>query len=152
VVPIAVFGYQRPVPGQATVSGARLQIAGNGFRASRSRTCSRCWRFGISRQSRHSERTVRLNRSATPFACGARNGVRMIVVRQKKSPRPLDRGPKSPDDQKSYRRDTCMRRGPPSIALYWPNVAGSSGVRATKPVSKYGVLVRLKISKRTARW
>jgi hypothetical protein len=53
--------------------------------------------------------------------------------------------------QKSYRKDTCMRRGPPSIALYWPNVAGSSRLRFSEAVSKYGVLVRLKISKRTAK-
>ena len=30
--------------------------------------------------SRHSERTVRTNRSATPFACGARNGVRITLM------------------------------------------------------------------------
>jgi hypothetical protein len=35
-----------------------------------------CW-FRISSQSRHSVRTVRTNRSATPLACGARNGVLM---------------------------------------------------------------------------
>ena len=34
--------------------------------------------FTISNQSRHSDRAVRTNRSATPFACGARNGVRTI--------------------------------------------------------------------------
>jgi hypothetical protein len=50
--------------------------------------------------------------------------------------------------QKSYRKDTCMRRGPPSIALYWPKVAGSSRLRLSEAVSKYGVLVRLKISSR----
>jgi hypothetical protein len=40
----------------------------------------RCARLRTSSQSRHSERTVRTNRSATPFACGARNGVRTISI------------------------------------------------------------------------
>jgi len=44
----------------------------------RVRTCSRCGSFRISSQSRHSERIVRTKRSATPFACGVRNGVRTI--------------------------------------------------------------------------
>jgi hypothetical protein len=40
----------------------------------------RCARLRTSSQSRHSERTVRTNRSATPFACGARTGVRTISI------------------------------------------------------------------------
>jgi len=43
-----------------------------------SRIRSRCCWFRSSSQSKHSERAVRTNRSATPLACGARNGVRSI--------------------------------------------------------------------------
>ena len=34
----------------------------------------------IGSQSRHSDRTVRAKRSATPLACGARNGVRTTSI------------------------------------------------------------------------
>jgi hypothetical protein len=43
-----------------------------------SKTRLRRWSFRISSLSRHSDRTVRTNHSATPFAYGARNGVRII--------------------------------------------------------------------------
>ena len=38
-------------------------------------------------QSRHSKRTVRTNRSATPLACGARNGVQRTSSRRCETPR-----------------------------------------------------------------
>ena len=43
--------------------------------------CSRGRWLRISSQSRHSERAVRTNRSATPFACGVRNGVRRMATK-----------------------------------------------------------------------
>ena len=69
-----------PMPPGAVGQVARdtaLDVAGaccNGPRT-HARIRSRCCWFRISSQSRHSERTVRTNRSATPLAWGARNGV-----------------------------------------------------------------------------
>ena len=51
----------------------------NGSRTPREYAQGAAW-FRMSSQSRHSERTVRTNRSATPLACGVRNGVRTISI------------------------------------------------------------------------
>ena len=58
--------------------GCENQVTPPRRRCSGSRTRARCCWSRISIQSRRSERAVRTNRSATPLACGARNGVRTV--------------------------------------------------------------------------
>ena len=70
----AVSGRWREV--ECSVQRVAVVMVSTKMRSARSR-----WRgLTIRSQSRHSARTVRMKRSATAFACGARTGVRMISI------------------------------------------------------------------------
>jgi hypothetical protein len=101
----------------------------------------------IRNQSRHSERTVRTKRSATPFACGTRNGVRTIRVPSLRNTALPGRRSTCvgsrvhPDDPQRSERDIGIERGglaPDVSSMMAVPVVRAGSARAVEVVNGTG--------------